>query len=353
MRATTFYWADRLRNLATAMVVIIHVAASAAQGAADFDSSAWMASNFWNAISRPAVPLFVMLSGFLLFRKDYPLDDFLKRRFTRVVIPAVFWMIVYTIFNHIANHYPRTFTEALKSIADGPVHYHLWFIYLILGLYLLYPIFRPWVRQATDQDFAYVLIICVLATWIYKITHHFFGFSIGIQWELFSNNLIYFIGGYYFGSKVAAGETPPNPNILPWPWKKQTLVWIGVGLIISGTLITAAGAYWMSKAAGQYADLFHDYLMFNVSMSTLGWFLLAQNTFNGAPLLEVESKLAESSFGIYLMHVLVMDWWAECGYWHSGINPAKGTLPLAGMILLTTFLAVLLIRTLPFGKQIT
>jgi hypothetical protein len=51
--------------------------------------------------------------------------------------------------------------------------------------------------------------------------------------------------------------------------------------------------------------------------------------------------------------VLVMDWWGQCGYWHSGQHPLKGVPVLIGIVTLTTFLAVQLIRVLPFGKKIT
>jgi surface polysaccharide O-acyltransferase-like enzyme len=101
-------WPDRLRNLATVMVIGIHVAAPIAHGEGqDFNGTWWWAGNFWNSLTRPAVPLFVMLSGYLLLGKDYPLPDFLKRRFSRVVIPAIFWMLIYCFYGYMANGSPR------------------------------------------------------------------------------------------------------------------------------------------------------------------------------------------------------------------------------------------------------
>ncbi|MCB0577334.1 MAG: acyltransferase family protein, partial [Saprospiraceae bacterium] len=209
-------WADRLRNLATLLVIGIHVSGSVAQESSGFDTFSWWSGNLWDSLARPAVPLFVMLSGYLLLSKDYELGDFLKKRFSRVVIPALFWMIIYSFYNYFSKGSPATVAEAIRGIVERPVHYHLWFIYLIIGLYMVYPILRPWVRNAREHDFLYFFACCVLGTWVYKILWEFFGISIGIYFELVCNNCGYFVLGYYLGHKAAAGEDGAGAHIRPW-----------------------------------------------------------------------------------------------------------------------------------------
>lgn len=351
----TFYWADRLRNLATLMVIIIHVAAPVVEFYKDFHTTQWWAGNILNSASRSAVPLFVMLSGFLLLGKDYPLPDFLKRRFTRVLVPAFFWMIAYSIYNFQAGNKPTNWTEAIRGIISGPVHYHLWFIYLIIGLYLLYPLIRPWVRQATERDFMFVFILCAAGTWLYKILYNFGNqLVIGISWESYTNHLGYFVLGYYLGNKPPAGETPPTPGIRPWPWTRRQLRWIALGLIALGTLITALGTFWMSTVYSQkFHPLFYDYLTVNCTMMAIGWFMLAQLTFNGRPLLQVEQEFAAASFGIYLVHVMCMDWWSAGGYWYGREHPVLSIPIIVLLTYLMSFAAVKIIRALPGGERIT
>ena len=146
-------WPDRLRIVATLMVIAIHVTSPTVEQFGAVAPGGWWAANWWNSLTRPAVPLFVMLSGYLLFAKDYPLGDFLRRRFSRVLIPAFFWMLVFSVYNYFANGHPRTAEELVRSLVSGPVYFHLWFIYMIIGLYLVYPILRPWVRSADDRAF--------------------------------------------------------------------------------------------------------------------------------------------------------------------------------------------------------
>ncbi|MFM7399361.1 MAG: acyltransferase, partial [Bacteroidota bacterium] len=116
MPTVSILWADRIRNISTIMVIAIHVAAPIAHVPQDLNSFWWWIGNFWNSLSRPGVPLFVMLSGFLLLGKDYPLPDFLSRRFSRVVIPALFWMVIYSVYGHIAGNNPATVWDAIRNI---------------------------------------------------------------------------------------------------------------------------------------------------------------------------------------------------------------------------------------------
>jgi surface polysaccharide O-acyltransferase-like enzyme len=349
-----FFWADRLRIIATVMVIVIHVAAPVCEDFKDLHSSEWWAGNLWNSLSRPSVPLFVMLSGFLLLGKNYELGDFLRRRFMRVAVPALVWMIAYSYYNHVAHAEPATFWEGARMIVEGPVHYHLWFVYLILGLYLAYPVLRPFVRQATERDFLFFFAVCVAGTWMYKILATFFDLYVGLYWEFFTNHLGHFVAGYYLANKVPAGGTPPVEGIRPWRFNRKQLIRLALALILTGFITTALATYWASLANGnKFFSHFYDYLTINVGISTIGWFILAQQTLNGRPLLEVEGKFAGASFGIYLAHVLVMDWWAEAGYWHSKFHPAKCIPIVAGLTVLMTFLLVLILRTLPGGKKIT
>ena len=350
------YWADRLRNIATVMVIAIHVAAPIAHAPTDIESSWWWAGNFWNSLSRPGVPLFVMLSGFLLLGRDYPLPAFLKRRFSRVAIPALVWMVAYSIYGFIDKNSPATIWEALRNIIVSPVHYHLWFIYLIIGLYLAYPILRPWVKSASERDFGYFFIMCIIGTWGYKILATFFNLHIGIYFELFTNNAGYFVLGYYLGTKVAPEMESENEKILPWRFSAKQLGYIGLALIALGTSGTGLATYVVNdgyQAGQEFNVFFYDYLTPNVGVSAIGWFLLARFTMFKHHLLDIEKEFAAASFGIYLAHVFVMDWWGKCAYWHSGQHPFKGIPVLIGLVVSMTFMFVMMLRVLPGGKKIT
>lgn len=333
----SFAWADRLRNLATFMVVALHVSAPVAQEYTLYDTWFWWSGNLWNSATRPSVPLFVMLSGFLLLGKDYPVGDFVKKRLLRVAVPALFWMVVYCIYNYFAHNNPNTLKAAVIRIVEGPVHYHLWFIYLILGLYLTCPILRPWVKTATERDFRYFFALCILGTWVYKILSTFFHVHLGLYFELFTNQVGFFVLGHYLGQRTL-------PRWAPW------------ACIAAGTAITALGTYWCSKGpigGGRFHPFFYDYLTPNVTLAAIGWFALVRQYWNDRPLLRIERDFAAASFGLYFIHVLVMDWMGEAGYWQTKYHPFFCIPVLIALVCGLGFLFVGLLRALPGGERVT
>ncbi len=376
-------WPDRLRILATLMVITIHVTSPSVEQFGAVAPGDWWAANWWNSLTRPAVPLFVMLSGYLLFAKDYPLGNFLRRRFSRVLIPAFFWMLVFSVYNYFANGIPhsvgelfqnlaayprysgqwfmhlvsstpRVAGEFLRNIITGPVYFHLWFIYMIIGLYLVYPILRPWVRSASDREFWYFLACCAIGTWLWKFLYVFFQLPIGISFELFCNHCGHFVLGYYLGWKPFAGESSSTDRLSPWPWTREQMRRIAWGLIIGGTVVTAMGTWWGSVSrGGHYFGYFQDYLTPNVGLASIGWFLLARLTFGTRPLRRWEQNFAAGSFGIYFAHVMLLDWWK--GYVLKSVAwPTIVSIPVFLLLTATcTFAFVWLLRKLPGGQKIT
>jgi surface polysaccharide O-acyltransferase-like enzyme len=86
--------------------------------------------------------MFVMISGALLLDERAPFTpaQFYIRRAARVIVPLVFWTAVYLIYRRIHNHTGRA--TLLLDTLQGEPFYHLWFLYLIVGLYAATPLLR-------------------------------------------------------------------------------------------------------------------------------------------------------------------------------------------------------------------
>ncbi len=350
----TLVWPDRLRNLSTLMVVALHVSAPIPMQGTDYDSSGWWAGNLWCSLSRPAVPLFVMLSGYLLLSKQYELSVFLKKRLTRILLPALLWFPVYMVYNHIAKQNPATFTDAFIRLSEGPVHYHLWFIYLILGLYLTYPILAPFVRGASEKEFLFFFVMCLYGTWGIKTLHSFFQVKTMLYIEPYTNNAMYFVAGYYIGNKTCKDEQRnQHTHIKPWPLTIHQIKWLAILLALIGYAGTALLSWYSSKAQGSFFPYYYDYLTPTVTIGTVGLFLVVKYFLDSGTLAEWETDLSAASFGIYLIHPLVIDWWSVSGYWQDKFHPALCVPVVFGLSSILSFIAILLIRAVPGGKMVT
>jgi surface polysaccharide O-acyltransferase-like enzyme len=121
--------ADHLRAVATLAVIVVHVSDAVVAQYGKISNEIWQIGNTANSLSRFCVPVFLMLTGALVLAKDYPLGVFFKRRMSRVVLPFLFWSLVYIVYEIIASSIPMQdiayFTfDKLKNGAS----YHLWYI---------------------------------------------------------------------------------------------------------------------------------------------------------------------------------------------------------------------------------
>ena len=101
-----FYPADLIRAVAIIGVVTIHVFTEVVNGPKVFQTPFWWFANFVDSAARVAVPLFVMLSGYLLLHgeKKYSALEFLKRRLSKIGIPLLIWPLLFYAWKLYSNH---------------------------------------------------------------------------------------------------------------------------------------------------------------------------------------------------------------------------------------------------------
>ena len=96
-------WLDAVRWLATIAVITIHVVAPYLYQYGQISIVNWNIYNVIDSLSRFAVPFFVMLSGALLLNRTISLVDFLKKRFLRILIPFLFWSLIYSTYHFLKS----------------------------------------------------------------------------------------------------------------------------------------------------------------------------------------------------------------------------------------------------------
>jgi surface polysaccharide O-acyltransferase-like enzyme len=172
---------DLLRVFATYMVMQIHTGEFEYIGSNGVIHSDGARAVGWiNSLFRSSVPLFVMISGFFLF----PVGDdrvFFRKRFTRVLTPFIFWCVVYAFYFYAQGQ--ASLTTTFVNIARIPVNYgtdvgHLWFVYMLMGIYLMAPVVSPWVVSASRGSMQLFLVLWAVASSVPYI-HLFFSANLG------------------------------------------------------------------------------------------------------------------------------------------------------------------------------
>ena len=162
---------DWLRFIACFMVILVHCIEPFYLGGPEGTYIASMSDAFWvtaiNSALRPCVPLFVLASSYLLFPVKSDTGTFFRKRFTRVVIPFVIWSLLY-IF--IPPFVPGAKTDIASDLKAIPFNFvmtasgHLWFVYMLLGVYLVMPMLSPWIEKISRKGERNFLILWAFTT---------------------------------------------------------------------------------------------------------------------------------------------------------------------------------------------
>jgi len=135
-----------LRGLAFLAVVMQHaVAHYAAVPEMQLEDGVMMAILL--VLSKFAVPVFVFITGLVLFyndKDDFHYGVFIKKRFSDIILPYLIWSAIYYVFTYGWNDLWRF----LQMGFTGKASYHLWYVVMIMQFYLLFPLWRYAIRWA-------------------------------------------------------------------------------------------------------------------------------------------------------------------------------------------------------------
>ncbi len=205
-----FEYLDYIRVFATVMVIIIHCIYEYLGDFSNKGSILWTSLVFVNELLRTGVPLFFMMSGYLLLQKDITdIKAFYKKRFVKIAIPFLVYDIFYFILNSIIYKTDFSVMRFLRELADRGSAYHLWFVYSILFIYLLMPFLRMIVSKCTVKTLFLFLVLCGFQTTVRPILNiifngklHFYLTDDGIMGYVGYVILGYLMGNFNFSKKT-------------------------------------------------------------------------------------------------------------------------------------------------------
>jgi surface polysaccharide O-acyltransferase-like enzyme len=337
---TSLFWIDALRVAAAVAVVSLHVAAEPVVFVRDRSSLAWWTGNLIDSAARWCVPIFVMLSGALLLpRRGEPTRDFFTRRVRRLAIPLVAWSAAYICF----RAWRRGGMPGWEWIGDrllyGRPEYHMWYVFMTLGLYLLTPPLRVFVARTGRRGLVGATLALLLVACIHDALFCF-GFAPPLR-TVFDMWLPYL--GYYLAGHAARRHAPRISS-----GALAAAIAACIALIALGTrpLMDRYGIL----PAGLYL---YEYLSPPVVAMSLAVFLLGSRIRAPAPNGLVARWVRDASgatLGIYLIHVMVIRLLRDQGLAAVPLG-AAGVPIVAGVALVISYAAVSALRRLPLLRH--
>lgn len=332
---------DLLRVISIFAVVILHVAASN-WTLIDVNLPQWQVLNLFDSAVRWCVPIFFMISGmfFLNPKKDIKIRDIYTKYIFRIIIALIITSMFYIIYLGILEGEKinlQFLIDAVKNVIQGKVNYHLWFLYIIIGLYIVTPVLRLFIKVANKKEIEYFILIAVFFTVIIPFLISFYPFNkLLVSFNKFNVNImiqysLYYVSGYYF-----ANNTLNKKNIC-------MIYLMAVGALI----FTISGTYIRSVNKGFGDTTFYGYLTPNVMIMSFGVFIFFKDYISRVKFSDYTIKkiklLSNLSFIIYLVHDAVRIAFEVIGISSLTINPILGVPILSVIIYFVSFLIAYLL----------
>ncbi len=304
----------------------------------------------YGSLLRPSVPLFVMMTGLLLLPvKKQPLGKFYKKRIYRVLFPFLIWSVLYSMFPWVTGvlglpkeiigdffcytqgQESQSLIDSLKDVAMIPFNFshkenHMWYIYLLIGLYLYMPFFSAWIENADRKTKRAFLLIWIISLFIPYLKEYVAnclfersGYVFGTDtWNEFG--LFYYFAG--FNGYLLLGHYVKKGN--DWSLMKTFILCIlmfAVGYYITYTGFSTTASN--PNATETEMELFFTFCSPNVLLMTLATFLLLQKVvITNSTVIKVLANMTQCGFGIYMVHYFVV------GPFFLLIGPSSLPIPL-------------------------
>ncbi len=329
-----FFWADLIRIIAIYFVVANHVILLPEKITA---GNAVIFIFF--LFIKTAIPVFILLSGSLLLEKKESLKSFLKKRIVKVVVPWIFWTILYTALAFFSlNELDKTIPH-LKYLFELTLFTKFWFLPLIVGIYILIPIWRKFVQSSKDRDVYYLIVVWMIFFVLLPYLHT------SVDFPLYPGGYLPHALGYSIYIFLGLMIT------------KKKLPFQGV---TSAICITIFGIVWtvLDIILIRHQTHSFEFLSPNIVLTSTGFFALlfhfGERYRAKKNLKKIITRISTASFGIYILHLPIIEILQPTllGFEKKlfDFNQIIGTIIISLLYFFISFIAVTILQKVPIVK---
>lgn len=210
---------DLLRIICTVAVVTIHMSATYVEAVlsgkeiSDCSTASIITMVLYHSLSRFAVPCFVMLTGAFLLDNDKNAEfkGFYKKSFKNVFVHVIIISLMFFAYSEIAAVLQfvkdgssfSTLVEPVISLLKGKPWYHMWYMYMLLGVYAVVPVLILLKNKISEKSFAAV-------SWIYLIIAMLSGWASSFKFEWNVAKVACYIGFILVGYQIRKSSYNKN-----------------------------------------------------------------------------------------------------------------------------------------------
>jgi len=286
LRQDRLYWIDAIRSFACLCVITTHAPIPNCGSGEKIIAI----TNYFSVAG--ASVLFFMISGALVLFKEKSFVPFIKVRLSRIALPMLIWTLISLAIDYAQHEITGlTILKRISMIPFAPQVGTYWFIYVVFGIYLLTPFLSSWLSKASKRD-----VEIYLSIWAFTLFLPYLRIvlpQIDAITAMSSGYLYSFYG--YLGFAILGFY------LRKWCNFNELKKW-HVALVIFIVLLPAV-LYSMPIIPH---SAIQNRMSINIVALSVCYFLIIKHMKLSAKASSFFYDFAQHSFGIYLVHILVM-----------------------------------------------
>lgn len=305
---------DLIRSLAIILVAEVHsinrIYTFNLKSMNSLSSYSFIFGNFMHSLGQMGVPLFLMLTGYLLLPRDYntvkDVIDFWKRKLVPLLICYEIWVAVYELFASFVIHEKTfTFTSWLRHacmLEDFEILRHMWYLPTIIGIYIFIPFVSVILKSFSPKLFilpllaGYIYIFATPTANIFLTGAELIPLTSKVNLAYMgANSGMYVLAGYFF-------KTVLEPKLQTVASKKKAM-FFSLGVALLAFVFTGLTMCW-SYAHDQAITISYNNAF--LPLFALGLFSFIFLLGESIPFQKLWRSVSLMSFGIFFFHYPIM-----------------------------------------------
>ena len=297
-------------------------------------------------ICKIAVPIFFMISGALLLKKEESIKEIYKKRVLRIVVVIIIASFFQYIWEIKENFTEFSIKEFFVTIYSKNIVSSYWFLYAYLGFLITLPFLRSLVKNMKKEYYYYLFALYIFYILVVPIVREITDIDLYSQVKLgiFTTNIIAPIAGYFC------------ENILRKEKINKKVIIIGTIIVI--TIIAVAEILTRLEIKDTGNKRAQTYLSYGTILIAIYVYMLIKLIFENKKLPKLLEKailiIGSCSFGVYLIERNIRELIFEKMI--LTLSPMIKNMPACIITILTIILIgtiiTMILKKIPYVKKI-
>lgn len=349
-KSKRIFYFDALRAMAIIGIIFCHVSVLFVLN--NLDNSNLYIAAFFDCLRDFSIPIFVMLSGILLINRNETFTVFFKKRFSRLLIPFIFWVLIYIIYT---SDFTLTNITNILFGKSGTLGVTFWFVWMIIlmyiGIFAINKIIAYKKNSIVNFDKKFIYLLTLISLIYFAIIH------CGL-FNPYTDKLIYFAS---FITYIIIGYFLANTNWVCSRVNNKILIVLTFAISIVLYLYYIC-CFVVPRSMASHSFVYLGYFSLLLLALSVNMFLVFKFSSKTKIFSKIENSLlgefivlvSKYSFGIYLVHYLIINILKNNLLTHiSNPNPLVGIILLVAITFIISMTILWILTNIPYLNKLS